>query len=258
MNLDDLTKTQMVLLVILVSFVTSIATGITTVALLEQVPPTITSSVSRVIQNTVEKTIETGGGKQTVVVKEDDLIVDAIAENQKSLVLIRENVGGTPGVALATGFVVSKDGLVVTDSARIWGYTQFAISVGTETYPAEVAVYDPAGFAVLRIKQAVDTLGGFKSFVPVTFAASAVRPGQTIIAAGLTEAATLRIAKGIVTRADQAEPFTVSFSSGVPTAGSILIDTGGEATGIALGAGETRVVAAGQITAAIAGLPKAE
>lgn len=256
MNLDDLTKTQMVLLVILLSFVTSIATGITTVALLEQVPPTITSSVSRVIQNTVEKTIETGGGKQTVIVKEDDLIVDAIAENQKSLVLVRENVGGTPGVTLASGFVVSKDGLVVTDSARIWGYTQLAVSIGTETYPAEVAVYDPAGFSLLRIKQATDTAGGFKSFAPVTFTEPSVRPGQTIIAVGLAETGALRIAKGIVARADLTESSAVSFSSGVPAAGSILIDTSGEAVGISLGLSEARASAAGQIVAAIAGLPK--
>src|SRR3954465_6372606 len=57
MNMEELTKSQIVLLTLLVSFVTSIATGIVTISLLDQAPPEITQSVSRIIRETVESAV---------------------------------------------------------------------------------------------------------------------------------------------------------------------------------------------------------
>jgi len=55
MDLEQLNKSQIVLLTMLVSFVTSIATGIVTVSLIEEAP----TDVTRVIQRVVERTVET-------------------------------------------------------------------------------------------------------------------------------------------------------------------------------------------------------
>ena len=55
MEMKDLDKSQLILLAILLSFVTSIATGITTVSLMQRAPSSITVPINRVIQQTVEK-----------------------------------------------------------------------------------------------------------------------------------------------------------------------------------------------------------
>ena len=57
MDVKDLNKTQLILLALLLSFVTSIATGITTVTLMEQAPSSVTVPINRIIKQTVEKIV---------------------------------------------------------------------------------------------------------------------------------------------------------------------------------------------------------
>ena len=87
MDIKDLNKPQLILLAVLLSFVTSIATGITTVTLMQQAPASFTAPVNRVIRQTVEKIQQVEGKTtvQTVVVKEEDLVVDAIAKNKSAV-----------------------------------------------------------------------------------------------------------------------------------------------------------------------------
>ena len=87
MDIKELNKPQLILLAVLLSFVTSIATGITTVTLMQQAPSSITTPVNRIIKQTVENIRQVEGKTtvQTVVVKEEDLVVDAIAKNESSI-----------------------------------------------------------------------------------------------------------------------------------------------------------------------------
>ena len=54
MDIKDLTKTQLILLAVLLSFVTSIATGITTVTLMQQAPNAVTVPITQIVRETVE------------------------------------------------------------------------------------------------------------------------------------------------------------------------------------------------------------
>ncbi|MDP2593910.1 MAG: hypothetical protein Q8P36_01040, partial [bacterium] len=54
MDFEGLSKSQLVLLTILVNFITSVATGILTVSLLDHAPAYVTQTVSRVVEHTIE------------------------------------------------------------------------------------------------------------------------------------------------------------------------------------------------------------
>ena len=94
MDIKDLNKPQLILLAVLLSFVTSIATGITTVTLMQQAPASFTAPVNRIIRQTVEKIQQVEGKTtvQTVIIKEEDLVVDAIAKNQSTVFTISKEI----------------------------------------------------------------------------------------------------------------------------------------------------------------------
>src|SRR3990167_10920392 len=95
-----MSKHQIVLLAFLVGFVTSIATGIVTVSLMDQAPPSITRTINQIVERTVEKVVPaavpasqgaaaaTVIKETTVVVKNDDLVAQSIAGVQKGIVRI--------------------------------------------------------------------------------------------------------------------------------------------------------------------------
>src|SRR3989344_3505658 len=125
MDIKDLNKSQLILLAVLLSFVTSIATGITTVTLMQQAPPAFTAPVNRVIQQTIEKIQQVEGKTtvQTVIVKEEDLVVDAIAKNASAVFAISKNGQdaefNTAEVAAGFGFSISQNGVVVADALLV-------------------------------------------------------------------------------------------------------------------------------------------
>lgn len=116
--MDHLNKQQVVLLTLLVSFVSSIATGIVTVSLLDQAPVGVTQTINNVIEKTVERVVPSENGaavitKETVVVSEDEATTNAIEKATKSIVRIR----GVryDGVDFFAGFgvIVSPEGDIV-------------------------------------------------------------------------------------------------------------------------------------------------
>src|SRR3989338_5206360 len=90
MDVKDLNRHQLILLALLLSFVTSLATGITTVTLMEQAPSSVLQPINRVIRQTIEKVVpeQLKPNTQTIIVKEEDLIVDAISKNQAAVFAI--------------------------------------------------------------------------------------------------------------------------------------------------------------------------
>ncbi|MEK7613773.1 MAG: hypothetical protein AAB439_02800 [Patescibacteria group bacterium] len=191
MEIEELTKSQIILLVLLVSFVTSIATGIVTVSLLAQAPPAITQTVNRVIERTVETVVPAENQtaavvtkETTVVVKEDDLITQSITNSFGIVARIHETTS-TSSPILALGAVVGQ-GTLVTDASMVSG--EHAVVIGGDTFRFVVSAKIPeAGIALLTATGTVPSVSSFKSVD-----AGSIKLGQTLI--GLYGARSDRVA----------------------------------------------------------------
>ena len=182
--MEDLNKTQIILLALLISFVTSIATGIITTSLLSEAPPIVTQTINRVVEKTIEKVTPTGEKikETTVVVKEEDLVIDAIDKNAKSVVRIKEiGTFGAPDTFFDIGLIVSKTGLIVTDKNNFNDASKYSATFSDgKVFPLSlVAVNDEVGLLFLGVvKDDKDTY----TLNPAEFMTPNLKLGQTVIA----------------------------------------------------------------------------
>ena len=182
MDIKDLNKPQLILLTLLVSFVTSIATGITTVSLLEQAPAQVSRTINHVVERTIEKVVPGDTKKtETIVIRQDDLVVDAIDKNTPALVKISTvKTEEKESTDLGIGFIISSDGFIATDATLIAKDGVYQIEVNGSTYQITF-VRSGDGVALFQIK--TDDASPKKKFTAVSFGkATSVKIGQTVIA----------------------------------------------------------------------------
>jgi hypothetical protein len=150
--MEDLTKQQMVLLTVLVSFVCSVATSVTIVSLLTDAAPTVSQTINNIVEKTIERVV-TGTTTPTVikpsptpVLSESEKVISAVQENLPKLVVIRskekegETATSTPKIGI--GSVVSPDGLIATDSSLLGEGTEFIITFGDKYRYAKKVYFD--------------------------------------------------------------------------------------------------------------------
>ncbi len=130
--MEDLNKNQIVLLTLLVSFVTSIATGIVTVTLMDQAPAGVTQTINQVIERTIERVVPAETQTTTVirevpvVVTEAEQVVKAVADASPALVRL-VLVDDPNAVPIAFGFITGDSGLIIS-SEPVWPITEPAIA----------------------------------------------------------------------------------------------------------------------------------
>ena len=196
MEIEKLNKTQIILLTLLTSFVTSIATGIVTVSLLGQAPPGVTQTINRVVERTIEKIVPSPQGapvitkETTVVVKEDDLTSKSIEKDILSIVMIfekginKENIPTTTFVGL--GVLLTKDGIIATDSGIISDSLGYLVTA-SDGKSFEVKILNQDEELGVAFIQAVNSDAGY-SFIPAPLGdADKLRLGQSLIVFGGNE-----------------------------------------------------------------------
>ena len=175
-EIKDLNKTQLILLAILLSFVISIATAIVTATLLQQAPPAVTQTINRVVQQTIEKVAPdyTPGTTQTVVVKEDDLVVDAVSKTRANIFSLSDSKDYiTDAYSVGKGMFIAKASLL--DSTKT-----YVVASGAASLSVKITSISNTGLALLSPLSATDT--AIKAFPdPVFGKDSDIKAGQTVI-----------------------------------------------------------------------------
>ncbi len=239
MDIEQLSKSQIVLLTLLVSFVTSIATGIVTVSLMDQAPPAIAQTVNRVIERTVE-TVAPANPKgqaaaativtqeKTVVVKEADQISQAVQRITPSVVRLYTSDTESP-VFLGLGIVLDNRGTILADSSVLDNPdTTIALSDGTRVRAFVTKRDKASGLAFLT--PATSTAAAPPVWVPAKIASDHAVLGGSVVA--LSGKAISRIAPGLITAMPTEDVIDTNIESDVILGGSPIINTDGNVVGV--------------------------
>ncbi len=243
MDIKDLNKPQLILLAVLLSFITSIATGITTVTLMQQAPASFTAPMNNVIKQTIEKIQQVEGKTvtQTVVVKEEDLVVDAIAKNKSAIFIVSKEAqdvdGKTIEVSAGRGFAVSTDGTVVVDANQVSDKGVYYLKNDSGKFKTNFISTDKAGFSLLKIGDAVDGKSKVAFTVPAFGDLDKMKVGQKIIVVG----------SSISSYIFEGNDINITKTS----AGGLVLNLDGEALGIALSLDTTNFASIKTITNAL-------
>ncbi len=189
--MEHLSKQQLILVAILISFVTSLATGIVTVSLMDQAPSGVTRTITQVIQQTVAGALPASGATSTaaVTIAVSDQVADATAVVTPSIVRLRDGNGPFVGM----GLVVSSTGAIMSDKNVITDLNdpQAVLSDGTAV-PVTVTRFQIQGDAAFMVP--TRTLG--RTIKPISFG-EPPRLGASIWA--LSGTSTYELSQGIVT-----------------------------------------------------------
>ena len=190
--MESLNKQQIVLVTLLVSFVTSIATGIVTVALYDQAPKAVTQTVNQIIEKTVERVVTEPAKlvasptsaptvtKETIVIREDDRVTDAVAKNTKSIVRLEQSVGGQD-LFVTLGLILSTDGIIAVHSTAVNTWTDYT-GIFSDGNIYKLKKMDGLSDAAYTFFKPILPTGKIISFVPVELTlGDDVKLGQSIV-----------------------------------------------------------------------------
>ncbi len=245
MDIEHLTKHQIVLLAFLVGFVTSIATGIVTVSLMNQAPPSVTRTINQIVERTVEKVVPAAAApasqgaagaaaatitkETTVVVKNDDLIAQSIASVQKGIVrIVSLNDRNT---LAARGVAIDAKGVILSDRGSLepLGTINFeAILPGGERVPAVMRI--PVGTSTVAILD-LQLASSSNKLVAVSIAdAGKLQLGGSVIRIGGSGADT--VGTGVIAKLPDSHYGLVQATVVSTTPGSIIVNSFGDLIGI--------------------------
>ncbi len=240
MNIEELSKAQLILLTILVNFVTSVATGILTVSLLDHAPAYVTQTVNRVVEHTIETVAAAAPAAiiQAPAPSNQDLVTAAIGADAMRAVAIYDAHTGTSTPAVSVGTYIPKARAIATASQDVLPKEALIEFTNGAFVPASLA----HGGSGITIYGFADDAALPKMTSPTLIAASDLKLGATVLALGTDGSAST----GIVSRVKNANVYTTLPDIGT---GSAAVDLAGNLIGVSAGAASGVLISASTITA---------
>lgn len=231
MDIEELSKAQLLLLTVMVNFVVSIATGVLTVSLLDQAPITVTQGVNRVIDHTIQtiatpiqvvnpiKSITSSLPSSSPSPTNEQLVTQAVGDAVARTVLIHKASTTTPAIAFGTYLPKSR----VIATATVSGLPKEAIVEFSDGTAVEASLSKTSGSVAIYGFADDAVLPGAPDAALVL--SSKLKQGQTVVALTKDSAAIT----GIISKVDGAGIQT-SLQS-VPV-GADVVDLSGHVVGI--------------------------
>lgn len=230
--MDHLSKQQLVLLALLVSFVTSLATGIFTVSLMGQMPKGVTQTIQQVVERIVTPQDAAVTNSAPLVISTEDKVTAAITQVSKSIVKLR-SMGSDTVVGL--GLIISKNGVIIADKDTLSKLVGFEAVFADGSHSMMTIIQSQINGDVVFL---VPNITATSTFTPISFAHTP-KLGQTVLALSGINSPVL--SQGIVSRTlldninpDGSQPALVDTS--IPAnkiiPGSPLFNLDGEVIGI--------------------------
>ncbi|MDD5165502.1 MAG: hypothetical protein PHG25_03140 [Candidatus Pacebacteria bacterium] len=229
--MEHLTKQQIVLLTLLVSFITSLSTGIVTVSLMDQAPA-VTHTVNQIIEKTIQSSPQ-NASVGTISISVDDQIVKATALVASSTVKIKITNTNT---IVGLGLILTKNGLIVTSKNIIDQNQSYSAVLADGTtislmqnslYPTQLS-YQHLGSVIF-----FTPITNLNNGLPITFtpinAGNTYALGQKIFTLTSTSSALLK--DGLINQVSDTS-ISTSISSSNSVLGSPLFDIQGNIIGI--------------------------
>lgn len=203
--MEHLTKQQIVLLTLLVSFVTSIATGIFTVSLMDQAPAGVTQTINQVVERTIERVVQTSPSPVANTAAVVESFSQTVGKVSQGIVRLKP-LGSTNDSVAGLGIIISANGLMLTDKAAL-ASNSVAVFPGGEEYPIQIVQSEILGdnvFAAILVPQ-----GKKLSAVTPPTESSSIQLGESVFA--LTGKQSVSLEEGLVKK--------------IPESGTSYIDT---------------------------------
>lgn len=239
--MEELNKNQLVLLALLVSFVTSLATGIVTVSLMEQAPQSVTQTINKVVTQTIEKAVTVKEPAAVVAaIPEEDLITAAVEKNVKGTLKIRL---GNQGDVVGFGTMLTPGGLIATDvsTGRYAAEAKyFAVLQDGKEVPIALALEDKSGISFFQAAlpegyKAEAVALGNSDKLKLGQAALIIAPSgelQKGIVSGLVKDSITATATTTETAITSVKLIKLSIILSLENSGSPLVNLSGETVGI--------------------------
>lgn len=182
--MNDLNTQQIVLLCLLVSFVTSIATGITVVSLMEQAPDPVSQTINRVVEKTIERVVEAPKDDEeqpvervveTVVVNQEDLTIEAVQGNAQKVARVYRVDSAETRFFAGVSPIVRSDGTLLA-GVNVQNSNKLVAVYNGGEFEMEV-ISENERYTLLRPVNAGDNTFGSVSFANV----SGMKLAQSVI-----------------------------------------------------------------------------